>query len=108
MPSELHLPLVVDAEVSGDRVQPGRELRVSTKVVAALDDPEPGVLVDLLGAPPIAHQTQDHVEERSPVAPQQRLEGSGVAFAIRPKQLLVRRMAQIPPPSSGRDAAGSP
>ena len=97
MPPEPHLSLMVDALVARDGVQPGRELGVSTEIAGALDHLHPYVLIDLLGPSAIAHRTQNHVEEGTPIAREQGLERLGVAFSIRRQQPLVGPIRQNPP-----------
>ena len=74
MPAKNHLPLMVDATVPSDGVQPCRELGIPSELVAALDDPHPDILVELFRPATIAYGPQNEVEERPSVSIEQQLE----------------------------------
>jgi hypothetical protein len=98
--AELHLALMVDAEIPCDAVQPGRELCLSSELVAALDHFHPDVLIQFLGASAIPSRSQQEVEKRRTVSFEQRFERARIAFSIGCQQHFVRGIAQNAPPSS--------
>ena len=72
-----------------DRVQPGRELRLSRVRVRTFDESEKRFLKQILGLRRVAHESQDEVEDRLPVPGEENLEGTHISLLIAEHQAFV-------------------
>ena len=95
-----HPTSMIDATIACDGIEPRREPRVTSEIPTTLDDPEPYVLVGLLGPAAIAYASEQEIEKRSAVSLEQRLERSRVAVAIRQEQRFVRESVHGEPGST--------
>ncbi len=57
--------------------------------LCAIDDADPDLLVDLLGERAFPDAAGDEAKEGTPVAPVERVEGTGIAVAISEHQFFV-------------------
>ena len=79
----------IHAQISGDRVEPGGELRLLLIGLGSLDHPKKHLLQKIFGLSRISDETQDEVEDRPAMTGEEQLERPHVSLLIPEHEALV-------------------